>query len=99
MIYHRKGDLVMRKIADESILVPVAANVGNLESVFTMSPVGSFIWELLDGDRDGHEIARRVSAEYEVDDDTAGTDVGEFLTSLETAGLVERVETESSRAG
>jgi len=89
MTYRRKDDLVMRRIADEAILVPVAANVGNLESVFTLTPVGSYIWEQIDGRSDGRRIADLVCEEYDVEPDAAASDVEEFLEKLEAAGLIE----------
>ena len=86
--YVRDPDFVHRRIVDEVILVPIARNFGDLESIFTLNDVGARIWELLDGDRSVDEIIEMIVAEYVVDRETAGGDVAEFLDQLEHIGAV-----------
>ena len=78
---------VTRRIAGETIIVPVTGDIADLNSVFTLNEVGSFIWELVDGRRSAQAIAEAVSAEFDVDMKRAGTDVDELLTALEAKGL------------
>ncbi len=82
------GSFVTRRIASETIIVPVSGNVGDLESVYTLNQVGSFVWQLIDGQRSAQVIAEAVGAEYEVALDEAARDVDELLTTLEARGLV-----------
>ena len=37
----------MRVIAGETILVPLRQNLGDLESIYTLNGVGTFIWQQL----------------------------------------------------
>ena len=74
--------VVTRRIADETILVPVTADVADLDAVYTLNDVGSFIWHLIDGERSAHAIAEAVSAEYDVSPEVALRDVTEFLDRL-----------------
>ncbi len=78
---------VTRRIASETIIVPVSGNVADLESVYTMNEVGSFVWELLDGRRTARAIAEAVCATYDVAPGEAARDVDELLEALETKGL------------
>ena len=94
-VYRRKEQLVTRRIADESIIVPVAENVGDLESVYTMGEVGAYIWERLDGQRPLDEIVAGICLEYEIDEVSAKSDAAEFISALEIAGLIEKVRGES----
>lgn len=80
--------VVTRRIAGETILVPVAGRVGDLDAVYTLNDVGSFIWELIDGRRSVQEIAEEVGSVYEVSVQQAATDVDELLRALESKGLV-----------
>src|SRR5690349_10359779 len=48
-VFRRSGDVVCRQVGAESILVPIRHNVGNLDFVYTLSPVAARIWALLDG--------------------------------------------------
>jgi hypothetical protein len=88
------GSFVTRRIATETVIVPVSGKVGNLESVYTLNEVGSFVWELIDGRRTAQAIVEEVCARYEVLPGQAARDVDELLESLEARGLV-RVAGES----
>lgn len=80
--------VVTRRIAGETILVPVAGDVGDLESVYTLNDVGSFVWDLIDGQRSAQAIAEAVCADYDVALEQAAPDVDELLTALTSKGLV-----------
>lgn len=80
--------VVTRRIAGETILVPVAGNVADLDAVYTLNDVGSYIWELIDGRRSARAIAEEVSAVYDVAVEQAAPDVDELLRALEEKGLV-----------
>jgi hypothetical protein len=81
------GKVVTRRIANETVIVPMTANVADLDSVYTLNTVGSFIWELLDGQRSAQSIAEMVVAEFDVPIEQAVRDVDELLTALESKGL------------
>lgn len=68
--------------------MPVRNNVGNLESVFTLSTVAARVWSLLDGSRDVEAIVSALCEEYDVDRDTAAADLEELLASLQEAALI-----------
>lgn len=87
-LFRPSPDIVCRRVGDESVLVPVRQNVGNLDSVYTLSPVAARVWELLDGTRDAAAIAGTISDEYDVDAATAAQDVEELLAALEGAALI-----------
>lgn len=73
--------------------MPVRGNVGNLDFVYTLSPVAARIWNLLDGSRSLDAVVDTICGEYDVDRETASRDVAELLASLEEAKLL----TESGR--
>ena len=81
-------DVVARRIAGEYLLVPVRNGAAQMDYIFTVNEVGSTIFLLLDGSRDGRDIARRLSRDFAVDEDRAQQDVVDFLRSLREAGLV-----------
>lgn len=54
-----------------------------------MNPVGAFIWDLLATPRLHTELVALVVGRYEVDTQTAQTDVDSFVAELAAAGLVE----------
>ena len=82
-------EVVSRRIAGEAVLVPVRSQVAELDSVFTLNNLGSVVWDLLDGERTVSQIADMVCASYEVTVEEATRDLLEFLSELESAGLIE----------
>ena len=86
--FAKENDLVTRDVAGESIIVPIKGHVGDLEGVFTLSEVGAMIWQLMDGQTTGRQLAEAVRDEYNVEATEAEKDVVDFLRSLEDAGLI-----------
>ncbi|OLC54835.1 MAG: hypothetical protein AUH92_03370 [Acidobacteria bacterium 13_1_40CM_4_69_4] len=82
-------DVVARRVAGEYLLVPVRSGAAQMDYIFTANEIGSVIFRLLDGRREAAEIARLVSEEFQVDEESARADVLEFLSTLLGAGLVE----------
>lgn len=91
-VYRPAMDVVVRRVGDESVVVPVRNRVGDLDSIFTLNEVASRVWELLDGKRPLDAIVETICDEFEVTSDVAGSDVHELLESLRQAHLVEAVE-------
>ena len=50
-IYRQDDSFVSRRIEGEVILVPIRQNVADLESIYTLSEVGAYVWEQIDGRR------------------------------------------------
>jgi hypothetical protein len=88
----KSEDIVMRNVGGEMILVPIRANVGDLDSVYTLSAVAARVWTLLDGSRTLDAIAEQLATEYDVAADIARTDLAELMESLESSALVSRAD-------
>jgi hypothetical protein len=91
-IYRRSSDVVCRQVGQESILVPIRHNVGNLDFVYTLSPVAAKIWSLLDGERTVEEIAHALCNEFDVEPAAAAADAAALLEDLASASLVSQVK-------
>jgi hypothetical protein len=79
---------VTRRIADETIIVPVVGGVGDLDAIFTLNEVGSLVWQLTDTPTTVHAIVEEIARTFDVPSDQAERDVVEFLGKLEEAGLI-----------
>jgi Coenzyme PQQ synthesis protein D (PqqD) len=84
--FARKPDFIFRRIADELILVPIRQRIGDLQSLYTLTPVAAQIWEWLDGTNGVEAIAQRITDEFDVTVEVAKADLVEFLTELEKIG-------------
>jgi len=93
----RHGDFVTREVAGETIVVPIRAGVGDLDSIYTLNEVGATIWKLIDGTRTADDIALAVVETFDVEPEQARRDVEEFLASLTEAGMVRHAGAEKHR--
>lgn len=87
-VFKKREEIVTRKIADEIILVPVKEKLADMQRIFSLNPVGEFIWEQLDGKKDLQDISKGVQEIFDVDREQAMADIGEFISELIKEGLI-----------
>jgi hypothetical protein len=85
---HADREFVTRRIADETIIVPVVGGVGDLDAIFTLNDVASHIWTLVDTPTTVDAIVADVIRIFDVPRDRAAQDTLEFLDKLADAGLI-----------
>jgi hypothetical protein len=81
--FRRNENFVFRQIDDETILVPIKNNVGDMGSIYNLNEVGAFVWEHLDGANTLLDIKTMVAEEFEVVPEDAERDLVEFIGQLE----------------
>ena len=79
---------VTRRIAGETIVVPVSSRVGDLDSIYALNEVGSRVWTLLERPASIDEIAAILCDEYDAPSEQITTDLVELLDELRANGLV-----------
>ncbi len=87
----RNRDVVARQIEGELIIVPVRRGVANMNSLYTLNPVGSVLWNFMADDHSVPEMVQRVCDEFEVSAAQASKDIQAFLDSMVEEKLVESV--------
>jgi hypothetical protein len=85
---HADREFVTRRIADETIIVPVVSGVGDLDAIFTLNEVGSHIWHLIEQPTTVEAIVTDLVGAFDVPAAQAERDVLEFLDRLADAGLI-----------
>jgi hypothetical protein len=81
-ILSHSPSIVTRKTGNEYVLVPIANNIADMNSVFTLNETGAFIWEQIDGKKNVEEIIRAVTEEYDIDNENASKDVFLFIDDM-----------------
>jgi hypothetical protein len=81
-ILSHSQSVVTRKTGNEYVLVPVANNIADMNSVYTLNEAGAFIWEHINGKNSVEEIINEVTQEYEIDYETASDDVLSFIDNM-----------------
>ncbi|MDY5376783.1 MAG: PqqD family protein [Eubacterium coprostanoligenes] len=84
-----KKGFTVRNIAGSDIVVPV----GNAEKIFngmiTLNESGAFFWNALLKDTTVNEVVKKVTSEYDVDEERAKADVEKFIEQLRENNLIE----------
>ena len=75
-------DIVTRKTGKEYVLVPVANNIADMNSVYTLNETGAFIWDLIDGKRNIEEIISLLTEEYDINEQSASEDVISLINNM-----------------
>jgi hypothetical protein len=86
--FRKEEGVVSRRIAGETILVPVTNNLADLTSIFVLNTTGEFIWDHLDGSVDTEGITRLLVKSFDVEEDRASADCEALVRDLLDAGLI-----------
>jgi hypothetical protein len=90
-VFRIREGIVSRKIAGETILVPVMGKLADMQRIFTLNSVGEFIWSKLDGKRGLAEISGEIVSVFEVEQEQADAEMEEFIAELLKEDLIETV--------
>ena len=80
---------VLRKVADEYVLIPHGKKTEEVNEVYTLSDTAAFIYEKLDQVENIEELIHEVSNAYQVEKKEVADDVKEVLQYMKKAGIVE----------
>ena len=86
----RKADFIMQNVGGENLLVPLGAQVMDMNGLIILNDTGACVWELLAQDRTVDELASAVAEQFDVDAATAHADVQAFLDEIARLGLLEQ---------
>ena len=85
----RNKNFILRKIAGESIIVPTGEATKKFIGLFSPNRVATFVWEHIEEVADTEEMIRLVLEHFDVDEETARTDVEGLIRELILMGFVE----------
>ncbi len=83
-----KSTIILRKIAGETILVPVGEDAVRVNGLITVNEVGTFICEQLKEERTVDALVAAVTAQFDVDAQNARADITSFIHTLEENELL-----------
>lgn len=87
-VFSKSPGSISRTIEDEVMVIPSISPESQIDSVYSINPGGAFIWNLLDGNHSVKAIIESVAQEFDVAQETAASDVREFLENLLAEGLI-----------
>ena len=85
-------EFVLREIAGDYIIIPTGKTVLDFNGLITVNEVGASLWNMLQEEVSLDDLVNGILNEYDVEEEIAREDIQEFLTSLETGGILEKDE-------
>lgn len=82
-LFHLKSKFVTREVGDELIVVPLSANVAQMNELFTLNETAKVIWENLNEGADMSALIQTITDTFDIDRHTAEKDIAVFLQTLE----------------
>lgn len=81
-LINKQENIVIKKINNEFILVPIINNIANMKSIYTMNESGVFLWNKIDGKKNFQQLVFELMEEYDVSNEEALKDTEEFLKKI-----------------
>jgi hypothetical protein len=83
-LYKIKTKFVAREVGNEMILVPLTGNVAQMSELFTLNETARFIWQNTKENTTFADIENLMTAEFDIDPETAKVDIEKFMKLLES---------------
>ncbi|MHB1367520.1 MAG: PqqD family protein [Eubacteriales bacterium] len=77
-----KEGFIIKNIIDEWIVMPAGSNIKKFEGAIILNSVSAFIWKQLEKSICYDDLLRFVLDEYNIDEQTAVTDINNFVNKL-----------------
>ena len=84
-----KKGFIVRQIAGQNVAIAIGEMSKKFHGMIKLNDTGLFIWNVLQNDVTEDEIIAAMTAEYEVDKETATADVRRIVGVLKDAGIIE----------
>ena len=91
LTYRMKGRVVLRRIGEDRLLVPVSGDTARENCVFPLNETGEFIWERLSKGRSLAETAGELTGTFAISMEAALADCREYAGELVAQRLLEEV--------
>jgi hypothetical protein len=88
-VFRKTDDVVQRRIAEENVLIPIRQNLGDLQNIFAVNDVAAFVFEQIDGMRNGGQICAMVADRCGVPVQSVAEDVLGCIAQLAELGIIQ----------
>lgn len=85
----RKSDFISRTVGGQDLVVPIGAQLIDMNAIIVLNPTGKYLWDLLSEDRTVESLAAAVAEQFDVEFHRVLADVQAFLDEIDQMGLLE----------
>jgi len=90
--YKKVSEHIEKKVGDELVIVPVASAVAQMNKVFSLNEIGSYIYENLTDPLTEEDIVKMVTEEFDVEATVAQKDIKAFLKEAIKAKVIKELD-------
>ena len=83
-----KEGFILKEMAGSWVVVPVGENMVDFQMMMTLNESGAFLWNQLLEEKSEEQLVSALVAEYDIDTETAASDVKEFLQTLAEKSVI-----------
>jgi sulfur transfer complex TusBCD TusB component (DsrH family) len=87
----RSEKVVVRKVGNEMVIVPLVNSVADMTRVLTLNETGAAIIEALDGQRTISQVEEQLISVFDVQSDILAADLQNFILDALAKGIIEEV--------
>ena len=84
-----RDGFMSRQIAGQWVVVPLGERVVEFNGIMSLSESGALLWKLMEKETAEDDLVQVILQEYDIDENTARTDVRNFVADLSEKGLLE----------
>lgn len=83
-----KKKVIVRKIANETMLVPIGDTTGEFNGLFTLTDSAAIAFRVFQTGGEKEDAVKAILDEYDADENDVRLDVEEFIASLKEFGII-----------
>lgn len=83
-----KEGFMLKDVASQTMVVAVGEVSKDFNGIIRLNSTGKFLWENLQSETSKDELVDKMTAEYDVNKETAEKDINAFLDTLKGADLL-----------
>lgn len=87
----RYEKVVVRKVGNEMVIVPLVNSVADMTRVLTLNETGAAIIEALDGQHTINQVEAQLISVFDVESDILAADLQNFILDALAKGIIEEV--------
>lgn len=84
-----KEKLVLRQVAGTWVVLPMGKDVISFDGMLNLNDTGVLLWKKLEIGAEKQDLIEALTAEYDVSEEQASTDIDEFIEKLFKAGCLQ----------
>ena len=83
-----KDGFMLRKVGGQNVVVAVGKASRDFNGIIRLNDTGVFLWQKLQQETSEEQLLAALTAEYDIGEEQANSDIAEFVAALRKAALL-----------